>query len=250
MRAAFGLAVKAARSRRGWRQTDLGREARVPANYISRIERGDVEPGLSIQERLATALGISLAELIADAERERERYRVKPERPARARTHRARGAAATEPVRPTLVAAIIPNGDRVLMTRRRYSGEQEMWSWPAGHVDPGEQPEDAVLRELNEELLCVDATVVRYLGDMNYEGDVTHWWPKSGGFRHGYRMLHYLVSLSSSTVEVIDHEELLDARWLTLDQVREATASFPRVLANAALHFASEAISQSAQLPS
>ena len=160
--------------------------------------------------------------------------------PAQARTKPA------EPMRPTLVAAVIPNGDRVLMTRRRYSGKREMWSWPAGHVDPGEPPEDAVLRELNEELLVKDATVVRHFGDVDYHGDLTHFWPTSGGFRRGYRMLHYLVALSSSAVEVIDHEQLLEAKWLTLDQVREATAPFPLELTQAAIHFAREAISQSA----
>lgn len=146
-------------------------------------------------------------------------------------------------VRPTLVAAVIPNGERVLMTKRRYAGEPEMWSWPAGHVDPGERPEDAVLRELNEELLVSGATVVRHLGDVDYHGDVSRLWPKSGtSFRHGYRMIHYLVALKSSRVEVIDHEELLQAEWLTLDQVRQATASFPPELAEPALLFASEAI--------
>ena len=243
MPAAFGLAVKAARSRRRWRQADLGREARLPTSYISRIERGDVEPGLSVQERLAKALGVSLAELMADAERERERVSKVAQEPTAAPAAEAPTPAPAEPVRPTLVAAIIPNGDRVLMTRRRYSGEREMWSWPAGHVDPGERPEEAVLRELNEELLVSGATVVRHLGDVDYHGDVTYWWPKAGGFRRGYRMIHYQVALSSSTVEVIDHEELLEARWLTLDQVREATASFPPELAEAALNFARQAIS-------
>jgi len=147
------------------------------------------------------------------------------------------------------VAAIIANGDRVLMTRRRYSGESEMWSWPAGHVDPGEHPAHAVLRELNEEVQCADAEIVRHLGDVDYHGDATHWWPKSGGFRHGYRMIHYQVALATSDVDVIDHEELLDARWLTLDQVKSALASFPPELGEAAVRFASEAIKHTRSTP-
>src|SRR5262249_15013893 len=150
---------------------------------------------------------------------------------------------------PTLVAAVIANGDKVLMTRRRYSGEREMWSWPAGHVEPEERPVEAVLRELNEELVVSDATIVRHLGDGDYAGDVGHWWPKSGRFRHGYRMIHYQVALSSSAVEIIDHEELVGVDWLTLDQVREATASFPPELAEAALRFAGEAIRRAATAP-
>jgi 8-oxo-dGTP pyrophosphatase MutT (NUDIX family)/DNA-binding XRE family transcriptional regulator len=251
MGAAFGLAVRFARQRHNWSQAKLGEMAKLDPAYIGRIERGEVEPGLSVQERIARALETSLSQLIADAERERERWQAKQERPVPAqRKATATQAAHAEPTRPTLVAAIIPNGDRVLMTKRRYAGEPDMWSWPAGHVDPGERPENAVLRELNEELQISGATVVRHLGDVDYHGDVSRLWPKSGGFRNGYRMIHYLVTLSSSTVEVIDHEELLEVEWLTLDQVREATASFPPELAEAALHFAGEAIRQSARLPS
>jgi len=161
-------------------------------------------------------------------------------KPPPARTKTKTGTA--EPSRPTLVAAVIADGDRVLMTRRRYFGEREMWSWPAGHVEPEEHPADAVLRELNEELRVSDATIVRHLGDVDYHGDVHHWWPKSGRFRYGYRMIHYQVALSSNAVEIIDHEELIGVDWLTLDQVRQATASLPARLANAALNFAREAI--------
>jgi 8-oxo-dGTP diphosphatase len=247
--AAFGLALRTARTRRGWRQKDLADAAGIPQNHVSRIELGTISPSLATQERLATALEVPLAELIADAERERERWQVKPERLVRAPS-KASARAPAEPIRPLLVAAVIPHGDRVLMTRRRYAGEPGMWSWPAGHVDPGERPEDAVLRELSEELQVSGATVVRHLGDVDYAGDVSRLWPKSGRFRNGYRMVHYLVALSSSTVEVIDHEELLEVDWLTLDQVREATASFPPELAEAAIRFAGEAIRQSARLPS
>lgn len=63
-------------------------------------------------------------------------------------------------------------------------------------------------------------------------------------------MIHHLVTLKSSKVEVIDHEELLQGELLTLDQVREATASFPPQLAEVALHFASEAIKHPTRLPS
>jgi 8-oxo-dGTP pyrophosphatase MutT (NUDIX family)/ribosome-binding protein aMBF1 (putative translation factor) len=257
IRQAFGNAVRFARQRRRWTQAQLAQRAGVQPRYLSEIERGQVNPSLQIQDEIATALGVPLAELIADAERERERYRGRKieeaagiDSPTAKQTARAPTTGPEEPIRPTLVAAIIANGDQVLMTKRRYAGEPGMWSWPAGHVDPGERPEDAVLRELSEELQISGATVVRHLGDVDYHGDVSRLWPKSGGFRNGYRMLHYLVALSSSMVGVIDHEELLEAEWLTLDQVREATRSFPPELAEAALHFAGEAIRQTERLPS
>lgn len=55
---------------------------------------------------------------------------------------------------PLLVtAAILFRGDRVLITRRpedkRHPG---MWEFPGGKVDPGESPEEALRREIAEEL--------------------------------------------------------------------------------------------------
>ncbi len=76
---AFGLALQSARKRRGWRQKDLADAAGVPQNHVSRIERGAISPSLATQERLAAALGVPLAELVADAERERGRWRARQE---------------------------------------------------------------------------------------------------------------------------------------------------------------------------
>jgi 8-oxo-dGTP diphosphatase len=55
---------------------------------------------------------------------------------------------------PLLVtAAVIFDGDKVLITRRpddkRHPG---LWEFPGGKVDPGESPEEALCREIREEL--------------------------------------------------------------------------------------------------
>jgi farnesyl-diphosphate farnesyltransferase len=58
------------------------------------------------------------------------------------------------------VAGVLSDGDRVLLCHRRpdrsfYPG---VWDLPGGHVEPGEDPRDALVRELREEL---DITVER-----------------------------------------------------------------------------------------
>ncbi|MCJ7680991.1 MAG: (deoxy)nucleoside triphosphate pyrophosphohydrolase [Candidatus Aminicenantes bacterium] len=55
---------------------------------------------------------------------------------------------------PLLVtAAIIFNGDRVLITRRpNNKAHAGLWEFPGGKVDPGESPEEALYREIREEL--------------------------------------------------------------------------------------------------
>ncbi|HKF77497.1 MAG TPA: helix-turn-helix transcriptional regulator [Candidatus Dormibacteraeota bacterium] len=80
VRLAFGRAVRFERERRNWRQEDLARAAHIDRSYVGRIERGEVDCGLSIQEKLASAFGITLGELLrgADEEVERRRRRLQP----------------------------------------------------------------------------------------------------------------------------------------------------------------------------
>ena len=75
IRRAFGLAVRIFRERQGWSQAQLADTSKIDRGYISRIELGNVDPGLAMQRRLADALGISHTELIAQAEEEERRRR-------------------------------------------------------------------------------------------------------------------------------------------------------------------------------
>lgn len=54
-----------------------------------------------------------------------------------------------------VVAAVIVRDGRILLTQRR-SGKDYEWAWesPGGVVEPGESHEEAVRRELREELEC------------------------------------------------------------------------------------------------
>jgi transcriptional regulator with XRE-family HTH domain len=78
IRGAFGLAVRIFRERRGWNQAQLSHASGIDRGYISRIETGGADPGLRVQHRLAEALGVSLTELVAQAEEEVERSRKRP----------------------------------------------------------------------------------------------------------------------------------------------------------------------------
>ncbi|MBQ1163520.1 NUDIX domain-containing protein, partial [Streptomyces sp. A73] len=61
-------------------------------------------------------------------------------------------------------AAIIVDGDRVLMVRRRVKEGELRWQFPAGGIEDGETAEQAAVRETQDETgLTVDA--VKLLGE-------------------------------------------------------------------------------------
>lgn len=49
------------------------------------------------------------------------------------------------------VDLVIVHAGKVLLIRRRYEPFKDTWCLPGGHVDEGEQVEDAALREAKEE---------------------------------------------------------------------------------------------------
>ena len=55
-----------------------------------------------------------------------------------------------------VVAAVIKQGDAILATQRGYGDFAGGWEFPGGKIEPGETPEQALVREIHEEL---EATV-------------------------------------------------------------------------------------------
>jgi transcriptional regulator with XRE-family HTH domain len=61
---AFGRRLKELRLGRGLSQSELASHAGIHWSYVGRLERGRAAPGLDLLARLASALGISLSELL------------------------------------------------------------------------------------------------------------------------------------------------------------------------------------------
>ena len=65
---AFGSAVRAARLQRGMAQEQLATEATIERSHMGKIERGEHMPTLALILKIARALGMSAADLIAATE--------------------------------------------------------------------------------------------------------------------------------------------------------------------------------------
>ena len=67
-----------------------------------------------------------------------------------------------------VVAALIVDGARILVCQRtRHQTMPLKWEFPGGKIEPGEQPRDALRRELEEEL-GIDATIGDEVSRLKY----------------------------------------------------------------------------------
>lgn len=61
----FGDAVRRARTAAGLTQEELADRSGLDRSYIGGVERGDRNPSLSVIEKIAQGLGVTLAELFS-----------------------------------------------------------------------------------------------------------------------------------------------------------------------------------------
>ncbi len=68
-----------------------------------------------------------------------------------------------------VVAAIIQKGNAILATQRGYGDLKDGWEFPGGKIEPGEAHNEALIREIKEELQA-DINVGERLITVNYNG--------------------------------------------------------------------------------
>ena len=113
-----------------------------------------------------------------------------------------------------VVAAIILKGAKVFATQRGHGDFKESWEFPGGKMEAGETPEEALKREILEEL-STDISVDEFLCTVEYDYPKFH-----------LTMHCYLCSLLTETLHLNEHEA---AKWLMineLDIVRWLPADF------------------------
>jgi 8-oxo-dGTP pyrophosphatase MutT (NUDIX family) len=104
---------------------------------------------------------------------------------------------------------VVVRGEQVLVIvpRRRAADGSRVLGLPKGHIDPGESPLEAALREVREET-GVESELVRELGEVRY-------WYRRQGRRVPKSVVFYLLCYRSGSTE--DHdEEVEEVRWMAL----------------------------------
>lgn len=98
-----------------------------------------------------------------------------------------------------VAAAVIIDKGKVFATQRGYGEYKDGWEFPGGKIEPGETPEEAIVREIREELEA-DIEPVKLLDTVEYDYPGFH-----------LSMDCYLCRLKSENIVLKEHEA---ARWL------------------------------------
>ncbi|QEW03052.1 NUDIX domain-containing protein [Microbacterium lushaniae] len=126
------------------------------------------------------------------------------------------------------VTAVIRDRERFLLARHAHSG---LWSLIGGAVEPGEEPKDAVIREVREETgasIAVAGIIGAYGGQ-----------PMMVDYPNGDRVAYVTTAFECHLLSAAapDMDEILELGWFPRDRIAELPRRhwIDRVLADAAM---------------
>lgn len=102
-----------------------------------------------------------------------------------------------------VVAAIIKKDNKILATQRGYGEFEGLWEFPGGKIEEGETKEEALVREIKEELNA-DIIVEKFAIDLEWQ------------YPNFYLYMSCFECVLESDIELLEH---MGARWLSLDEI-------------------------------
>lgn len=98
-----------------------------------------------------------------------------------------------------VVVAIIKDGNKVFITERGHGEFKGKWEFPGGKIEEGETGEEAIVREINEELRST-VKVLKFFGEINdMHGDKC------------FNVKFYICELVKGNLELTEH---LASKWI------------------------------------
>ena len=105
-----------------------------------------------------------------------------------------------------VVAAVIRDGDKIFATQRGYGEYKDGWEFPGGKIEEGETPQEALKREIFEEL-DTEIAVGNLIKTIEYDYPTFH-----------LSMDCFWATVKSGHLELKEAEA---ARWLTKEELDE-----------------------------
>lgn len=105
-----------------------------------------------------------------------------------------------------VVAGVIRDGEKIFATQRGYGDCKDGWEFPGGKMEPGETPQQALARELREEL-AVEVDVDEFICTVDYDYPKFH-----------LTMHCFYCTVISGELKLLEHEA---ARWLDASQLHD-----------------------------
>ncbi len=102
-----------------------------------------------------------------------------------------------------VVAAIIKKDNKILATQRGYGEFEGLWEFPGGKIEEGETKEEALIREIKEELNA-DIKVDEFALDLEWQ------------YPNFYLYMSCFMCSLESDIELLEH---MGAKWLSLDDL-------------------------------
>lgn len=103
-----------------------------------------------------------------------------------------------------VVCAVIRKDDKIFATQRGYGEFKDGWEFPGGKIESGETPQQALKREIHEEL-DTEINVGDQIETVEYDYPEFH-----------LSMQCYWCNVLSGKLTLLEAE---DARWLTKDTI-------------------------------
>ena len=107
-----------------------------------------------------------------------------------------------------VVAAVIKKEDKIFITRRSYGEFADMWEFPGGKIELGETREDALKREIKEELE-LDINNLDYLTTVEYDYPNFH-----------LTMHCFTCEICGGKLNLNAHN---DTKWVSLEELSKQT---------------------------
>jgi len=114
---------------------------------------------------------------------------------------------------------LVVRGGKILMVKHRLDGDEEWYCLPGGGIENGKTPEQAALRELQEEC-CVTGTTIK---------KTSEWADPYDGTKKLYT---YYIDIGEQTPslgsdpEFLDRPVLFEVRWMALDEISEVDRAY------------------------